>query len=113
MSVSCNIASHLPVMAAAQARQGRAGAADRNRERWSADLALDELCELDALSDSYAAGLESIGLVRGTRTILMVKPSAEFFGLVFALYKLGAPVVMIDPGMGKQALKKCLSETEP
>jgi len=69
--------------------------------------------ELDELSNRYAAGLEWAGLERGTRTILMVKPSVEFFGLVFALFKLGAVVVMIDPGMGKSALKQCLRETEP
>jgi len=69
--------------------------------------------ELDDLSNRYASGLESVGIDRGTRTILMVKPSVEFFGLVFALFKLGAVVVMIDPGMGKSALKECLRETEP
>lgn len=113
MTVSCNIASHLPAMAAAQPDKAAlvlpTGTGKDGRLTWRSM----SFAELDALSDSYAAGLESVGLVRGTRTILMVKPSAEFFGLVFALYKLGAPVVMIDPGMGKQALKKCLSETEP
>jgi len=69
--------------------------------------------DLDSLSNRYASGLEIAGIGRGTRTVLMVKPSAEFFGLVFALFKLGAVVVMIDPGMGRASLKQCLRETEP
>ena len=34
------------------------------------------------------------------RTVLMVPPSLEFYALTFALFKLGAVVVLIDPGMG-------------
>ncbi|MCK4691698.1 MAG: AMP-binding protein, partial [Desulfuromonadales bacterium] len=64
-------------------------------------------------SNRIAHGLESIGICRGVRTALMVKPGLEFFALTFALFKVGAVPVLIDPGMGVKNLKVCLSEAEP
>jgi acyl-CoA synthetase (AMP-forming)/AMP-acid ligase II len=69
--------------------------------------------ELNAESDALARGLEQIGIGRGVRTILMVTPSLEFFALTFALFKLGAVLVMIDPGMGVKNLGVCLAEAQP
>ena len=47
------------------------------------------------------------------RTVLMVTPSLEFFALTFALFKVGAVIVLIDPGMGTKNLGVCLAEAEP
>jgi acyl-CoA synthetase (AMP-forming)/AMP-acid ligase II len=69
--------------------------------------------ELDALSDSYARGLQQIGIKEGVRTVLLAPPSLEFFPLVFALFKVGAVIVMIDPGIGREAMLKCLEEVQP
>jgi acyl-CoA synthetase (AMP-forming)/AMP-acid ligase II len=69
--------------------------------------------ELDAETDRLAAGLQRLAIVRGTRTVLMVKPSLDFFALTFALFKAGAVVVLIDPGMGVKNLGICLKEAEP
>ncbi len=69
--------------------------------------------ELDQLSDRAAAGLRAAGIDRGMRTVLMVKPSPEFFVLTFALFKVGAVIVMIDPGIGRKNLGVCLREAEP
>jgi acyl-CoA synthetase (AMP-forming)/AMP-acid ligase II len=69
--------------------------------------------ELDAESDCLARGLEQVGVRRGTRTVLMVPPGLEFFALTFALFKAGAVVVLIDPGMGVRNLGTCLGEAEP
>ena len=68
--------------------------------------------ELDRETDGYAHGLERVGVTRGTRTILFVKPGPEFFALVFALFKVGAVPVMIDPGIGKQQMRACLSHVQ-
>jgi acyl-CoA synthetase (AMP-forming)/AMP-acid ligase II len=54
-----------------------------------------------------------LGIGRGTRTVLMVPPSLEFYALTFALFKAGAVVVLIDPGMGIKNLGVCLHEAEP
>jgi acyl-CoA synthetase (AMP-forming)/AMP-acid ligase II len=69
--------------------------------------------ELNEKSNAIANGLEAIGIRKGMRTVLMVKPSLEFFSLTFALFKVGAIPVMIDPGIGIKNLGKCLEEAEP
>lgn len=69
--------------------------------------------QLDAESNRLAWGLESIGVGRGVRTVLMVRPSLEFFALTFALFKVGAVIVFIDPGMGVRNLGHCLEEATP
>lgn len=69
--------------------------------------------ELNADADAIAHGLHAIGVTRGTRTALMVPPSPDFFAVTFALFKLGAVPVLIDPGMGVKNLGTCLAEAEP
>lgn len=69
--------------------------------------------QLDRASDRLAHGLSNLGIRRGVRTVLMVKPSLEFFGLTFALFKIGAVPVFVDPGMGIRNLGKCLAEAQP
>jgi acyl-CoA synthetase (AMP-forming)/AMP-acid ligase II len=69
--------------------------------------------DLDRRSDAIAAGLARHGIVRGTRTVVMVRPSPEFFLLMFALFKAGAVPVLVDPGIDRRALKACLDEAQP
>ncbi|MEM3342140.1 MAG: fatty acid CoA ligase family protein, partial [Thermoplasmata archaeon] len=64
--------------------------------------------QLEEESDRYAWGLEKAGIKKGTKTILMIRPSLEFFNLTFALIKIGAVPVMIDPGMGYLKMVKSL-----
>ncbi|REN09451.1 peptide synthase, partial [Mycobacterium tuberculosis] len=45
---------------------------------------------LNARSDAMAAGLAAHGIGRGVRAVVMVRPSPEFFLLMFALFKNGA-----------------------
>ena len=69
--------------------------------------------QLDQESDCLAAGLENAGITRGTKTILMVRPGIEFFALTFALFKVGAVPVVVDPGMGLKRMLGCLKESVP
>ncbi|MFH1152302.1 MAG: fatty acid CoA ligase family protein [Pseudomonadota bacterium] len=69
--------------------------------------------QLDAESDALAFGLNKIGINKGTRTILMVKPGLNFFCLTFALFKVGAVPVMVDPGMGINRMLSCFQEGRP
>lgn len=69
--------------------------------------------QLDERSSAMAEGLRQIGIVRGTRTVLMVRPSLPFFALTFALFKVGAVPVMVDPGMGTKNLGACLARARP
>jgi acyl-CoA synthetase (AMP-forming)/AMP-acid ligase II len=69
--------------------------------------------QLDRESDALAYGLEKVGITRGTRTILMVRPSLEFFALTFAIFKTGAVPVVVDPGMGIRRMVGCFKESRP
>jgi olefin beta-lactone synthetase len=69
--------------------------------------------QLDEESDRLANGLEACGIVQGTRTILMVRPSIEFFVLTFAMFKTGAVPVVVDPGMGIKRMMGCFKESRP
>ncbi len=67
--------------------------------------------QLDRESDCFAHGLEAAGIKRGTRTILMVRPSLRLFALTYAMLKVGAVFVMVDPGMGIRRMLSCLQES--
>jgi acyl-CoA synthetase (AMP-forming)/AMP-acid ligase II len=104
-STLLNIAAHLPLLADRRPHQpavihAQAGARLTFRQ-------LNEEC------DRYAWGLSRLGVGRGTRTLLMVRPGGDFFSLTFALFKLGAVPVLIDPGMGKANLLGCVEEAAP
>jgi len=68
---------------------------------------------LNELSDDYARGLIEYGIGRGIRTALMLTPGLDFFAMFFALFKVGAVPVLIDPGIGIKPLKTCLAEARP
>jgi acyl-coenzyme A synthetase/AMP-(fatty) acid ligase len=69
--------------------------------------------QLEDDSNLLADGLWSLGVTPGTRLALMVPPSIDFISLVFALFKSGAVSVLIDPGMGRKNLLRCLAEARP
>jgi acyl-CoA synthetase (AMP-forming)/AMP-acid ligase II len=109
-----NVASHLARMAAeypgrVAVHYPRRGV---NPEGESEHVAIT-FDELNADADAIAHGLVAAGIVRGTRTVLMVPPSPDFFALTFALFKVAAVPVLIDPGMGVRNLGRCLAEAEP
>ncbi len=108
-----NIASHLPEMAKRQ--PDALAVVVQGAHDASGNYAYTRVTakELDEQSNRAAHGLERIGIGPGTRTVLMVTPGVEFFVLTFALFKVGAVPVMVDPGMGVKNLKACLGEAEP
>ena len=75
------------------------------------DIALT-YAQLDARSDAIAAGFATRGIVRGTRAVVMLRPTPEFFLVMFALFKAGAVPVLVDPGIDKRALRQCLDEAD-
>lgn len=68
--------------------------------------------ELEIDTNRIAAGLRAYGVRPGTKLVLLVRPSIDFVALVFALFKAGAVTVLIDPGMGRQSLIRCLEEVD-
>ncbi|MBP3984075.1 AMP-binding protein [Pseudoxanthomonas helianthi] len=105
----CNIAAALPKLAAEAPQRIAMRCADK-QGRYTVELTY---AQLDARSDAIAAGLADYGIGRGTRTVVMVRPTPEFFLLMFALFKAGAVPVLVDPGIDKRALKQCLDEAQP
>ncbi|MCH8162754.1 MAG: AMP-binding protein, partial [Proteobacteria bacterium] len=102
---SSNIASHLPTIAKLQP-DTLAVAVQKSGKQYT-------YRQLDKASDLIANGLQATGIGKGIRTVLMVTPDLDFFALVFAIFKVGAVMVAVDPGMGIKNLGKCLTEAEP
>ena len=108
-----NVARHLPHVAR-QYPYRRAVVSPHGRDRMGrtayTHLTFDQL---DRLSSAYAHGLTELGIGRGTRVLLMVRPGLDFIALTFALLKTGSIPVLIDPGMGWTAFLRCVARVEP
>ncbi len=111
--ISANIASHLPAMAQQQPDTWAVIVQPWQRQSTPSYDVAWTYQQLDQESDRIAGGLKTVGIGKGTRTVLMVKPGLEFFALVFALFKLESVLIAVDPGMGFKNLGQCLSESEP
>ncbi len=108
-----NIASHVPRMAQCSPQTLAIVQPTGSRQHGQIPYRHFTFRELDLETDRLARGLELAGVRRGMRTVLMVPPSLEFYALTFALFKAGAVIVLIDPGMGVKNLGVCLKEAEP
>jgi acyl-CoA synthetase (AMP-forming)/AMP-acid ligase II len=69
--------------------------------------------QLNRRADIYANYFALEGLCPGDVTILMVTPSVDFICLTLALFKVGTPIVLIDPGMGYRNLLRCIERVRP
>ena len=69
--------------------------------------------QLEVEATSIANGLLTWGVQPGQRLVLMVRPSFEFIALTFGLMRAGIVVVLIDPGMGRSNIFRCLEEINP
>lgn len=69
--------------------------------------------QLQQETNRLANGLKKMGVKSGHRLVLMVRPGIEFIALTFAIFKTGAVVVLIDPGMGRKRIFNCLDEIDP
>ena len=69
--------------------------------------------QLDADVDAIARGLIGLGVQPGHRIVLMVRPSIEFIALTFGIMRAGACCTLIDPGMGKRSVLRCLDAVDP
>ena len=110
---SYNIATYMEQQAAAQPH-ARAVVFPEGRDR-GGNVAWTHLtfAQLNGLTDEYARGFVDAGVRRGDRVSLLVKPCLEFIPLVFAIFKIGALPVLIDPGMGRQGVLRCIKQIKP
>ena len=98
-----NIASHLPL---------RAGTSPHQPAVISSGHRLT-FADLESYSNQCASALLRAGVRKGMRTVVMLRPGKDFLAVCFALLKIGAVMVLVDPGMGRNHLGKCLEEASP
>jgi acyl-CoA synthetase (AMP-forming)/AMP-acid ligase II len=108
---NANIARHLALMAATQ---GAVPALKIPRGR-TRDGRIDYLslgfAELDAEVTAWCDRLGEAGVRRGDRTLVMVRQGLPLIASVFALFRMGAVPVVIDPGMGLKSFLACVSRS--
>lgn len=69
--------------------------------------------EFEERSNQFANRLVKLGIKPGMRTLLFVKPCLDFSVITFALFKVGAVPVLIDPGMGVPNLLNSVKQVKP
>ena len=83
---------------------------DRHGKRRYRQLSFQQL---DQQSDRIAEGLRRMGVPKGARLALLVRPGIDFIALTFGIFKAAAVAILIDPGMGRRNLVRCLADAEP
>ena len=108
-----NIAGQLAAMARLQPSRAAVICAHGRDAQGAVAYRQLSFAELEDASNRLARALAHAGIRRGMRSALMVPPSLDFFTLSFALFKLGAVPVLIDPGIGLANLADCLAQAQP
>jgi len=116
-----NVADRLTAMAAAHPTAVAVACPHRFSPSYRTDVrglshtpyATITLAELDDDATRLARGLLDWGVKPGMRLVLLVRPGIEFVTLVFALLRAGVVTVLVDPGLGRRNLIRCLAEVEP
>lgn len=106
-----NVARYLPEAAVRQPGFPALRLPRRRGERL--DYETLSFAQLEHLACAAATLFTQRGIVRGERVLLMVKPGRDLILSVFALFKIGAVPVVIDPGMGRKHFLSCVRRTKP
>jgi acyl-CoA synthetase (AMP-forming)/AMP-acid ligase II len=69
--------------------------------------------ELLRACDARARALAARGVGPGDRVLVLIPPGFELFASLFAVFKTGATVVLLDPSVSREALERCLSRVAP
>jgi len=69
--------------------------------------------ELAREQDAWGRHLKRRGIRRGSRVLLMARPGLPLIALCFALFKIGAAPIVIDPGMGLRSFLSCVRRSRP
>jgi olefin beta-lactone synthetase len=62
---------------------------------------------------SIATILQNDGIKRNDHVLIFIPPSLELMSCLFALLKIGAVAIFIDPGVGKKQLLNCIKICKP
>jgi len=113
MKKTFNIAKYLPEMAEAIPYQKAVVLPQDYDSNGKRKYTFLTFAQLEALCNRFGNAMLECGIKKGTRTLLMVRPSLEFIAITFALFKIGAVPILIDPGMGRKRLLECIKGVEP
>ena len=69
--------------------------------------------EVDHLASGFAAALAGLGVVREDRVLIVLPDGAEYVGALFGIFRLGAVVVMVNPGLTSEAMAAIVSRCRP
>ncbi len=111
--MNANIARHLDRMAAAQPGATALKVPRGRTPSGAIDYLSLSFAGLLGETDAWCSRLRARGVARGDRTLVMVRPGLPLIASVFALFKLGAVPVVIDPGMGLGSFLACVERTQP
>lgn len=110
---SANIAQHLDRMAALQPGHPALKVPRRRTSEGSIDYLTLSFAELSTEVDAWCARLAAAGVGRGDRTLVMVRQGLPLIAAAFALFRIGAVPVVIDPGMGLKNFLVCVRRSRP
>jgi acyl-CoA synthetase (AMP-forming)/AMP-acid ligase II len=69
--------------------------------------------QFEERSNQFAHKFTKSGIAPGMRVLLFVRPCLDFSIITFALFKIGAIPVLIDPGMGIKNLLTSIKQVRP
>jgi len=110
---NANIARHLALMAAARPAAPALKIPRSRTLSGDIDYLTLSFAELDAEATAWCARLTAAGINRGDRTLVMVRQGLPLIACVFALFRIGAVPVVIDPGMGRKNFLACVARSRP
>ena len=113
IGANANIARHLALMAGAHPTTPALKIPRGRTRSGSIDYLTLSFAELDQEVAAWSDRLLRAGLQRGDRTLVMVRQGLPLIASVFAVFRLGAVPVVIDPGMGLQNFLACVARSRP
>jgi acyl-CoA synthetase (AMP-forming)/AMP-acid ligase II len=110
---SANIARHLSEIAVRQPAGVALKIPQGRTSKGEIDYVVLSFSELETEVDAWCARLGAAGICRGDRTLVMVRQGLPLIASVFALFKIGAVPVIIDPGMGLKTFLASVARSRP
>lgn len=113
---------HMPQVSAEQERDplwsaihGRAGddalaIVEMGEDGEAASISFDGL---DADVNRVAAGLADLGVAPGDRVALLIQPGIDLAVCLYASWRIGAVVVLVDAGLGIRGMGRALASSNP
>jgi len=69
--------------------------------------------ELNQQVNVLAAGMSAFGIHPGDRVAVMIMPGIDLVKVVYACWRLGAALVLVDSGLGREGMQRALRGANP